>query len=169
MKHPIIPPPNACGVYAIKNEKTGATYVGKSANLRQRMSAWRGVFSGTREARSKLIPFAVMDTDPEDWVFIVLHKCQVEELSHLEERAIAYVKQTNPSGCLNTNSGRVLLPSGAHPSMAPKTEVFNEQGEPMTRAQIATRCGVKPQAIKKRLQKLRAEGVTNLNITDLLK
>ena len=169
MKHPIIPPPNTCGVYAIKNEKTGATYVGKSTNLRQRLSAWRGVFSGTREARSKLIPFAIENTDPEDWVFVVLHECGEGELGHLEERAIAYLKRTNPARCLNTNNGRLLLPSGAHHSMAPKTEVYNEQGEPMTRAQIAARCGVKPQAIKKRLQKLRAEGVTSLNITKLLK
>lgn len=168
MKYRLAPPPDEPGIYAIENETTKKLYVGKAKSLLVRFEAWSKVFRGKAEATSKIFRETVAGTEPADWVFTVLHKCTIEMLDEAENKSIAYVRRTRPDDCLNTIVGRQEVFEKRPAAHMPKSEVYDEDGVPMTRVQIAARLGVTPQAVKKRLWGYRQKGKYEFQITELI-
>lgn len=165
---PMHNPPIVSGIYTLKHKTTGQVYVGQSVNLKRRYFEWKAVFSSKLGATNPLLNGAIQISNPEEWEYSVLIECPPEKLTSTENEVIRRLKEKNPGVCLN---GTTPQPKGEMVERAEGsislTEVIDENGQPMTHAQIAARLGVTKQAVKKRLGVWRKKGKNKFNIMEL--
>lgn len=167
--YPLVGPPSKSGIYILKNKSTGHLYVGQSADLRRRYGEWRSIFSTGFGTTNPALRSAVESTNIEDWEFVVFELCERENLNHIEREVIRKVQAAIGVKCINgigSTPTNIVCPERS-PSVR-LSRVLDEEGKPMSYAQIAARCGVNRESVKKRLSKWRHKGKTEFHITELI-
>lgn len=160
--------PEGCGVYIVRNRTTGQVYVGQSVDLRRRYAEWRATFSSGLGATNRALHGAIEVSNINDWDFVVFELSKKENLNRLEEEVIEKVRAQIGDRCINgTEPKTTRMPSALQASLK-LSQVTDESGVLMTNAQVAARCGVTRQAVKKRLAAWRAKGKYNITIRDLI-
>lgn len=169
LAYPLTGPSSETGLYIIKNRNTGHVYVGQSVDLRRRYQEWRTVFASGLGATNRALEEIIESTNIEDWDFYVFQTCEKHELNRLEDETITKVRAQIGDKCINGTEPKV--PRKVTPALTGNvrlSEVIDEQGAVMTYGQVAARCGVTPQSVKKRLAVWRRKGKTRVPIQDLL-
>lgn len=158
--YPLSSPPRTSGVYLLKNSATGQLYVGQATDLRRRWLEWRSAFTEGIGVKSKTMLDAIKTTQPQDWTYEVLAEVAAADLDRLERHAIARLESKGP---LLLNSllffSRPQRGLGGVSDTA-KSVIMKAGGGRLSYAEAAVLLGVTPQAVKKKLQKMRKIGVT---------
>lgn len=165
--YPLTGPPSAPGIYIIKNKTIKRVYAGQSVDLRRRYLEWRAIFSSRLGATNPTLHEAITTSNIEDWEFVVFELCEVAELNQREQEVISALR-AGEYDCINGTEPKIPRKVTSLEGSTALSEVIDEDGQPMTRAQIAARCGVTAQSVKKRLAAWRRKGKIKIRITDLL-
>lgn len=166
---PMHAPPETSGVYALKHKTTGQIYVGQSVNLRRRYFEWRTVFSSKLGATNQSLHGALQNSKPEEWEFSILAEVTPEKLNETENETIRRLRAAAPGLCLNGTPDRPEgFFSAVEEGSLALSVVTDEQGQQMTYGQVAKRCGVTKQAVKKRLAAWRGKGKNKFTIQELM-
>lgn len=158
--YPLDGPPRLPGVYLLHNKTSGHLYVGQAKNLHRRWLEWRTAFSLKHQIRSAKVYAAAVSTDIADWNFAALIIADPgQDLNVLERRAIDHVQARSPTKVLN------FEPRPRKTGSTPKTKIVDDSDHSITQAVAANLLGVTPQAVKKRLQNMRAKNITKVKVS----
>lgn len=87
-----------CCVYKITNTINGKIYIGQTTNFRKRVSDYRNAH---KKKATQPITKAITEHGPENFTIEILEECAPSELTELENRYIAYYRETSPEMCYN--------------------------------------------------------------------
>ena len=79
-----------CGIYLIKNNKNGLTYIGQSIDIHRRIKRH---FDGSQKGRA-LIDYAIAK-EPQNFSWEILIECTRENLNYYENYYIYYYDSLN--------------------------------------------------------------------------
>jgi hypothetical protein len=151
----IASPPNAPGIYLLRNTVAKTYYIGKTVNLRRRWIEWRGAFANQSNLRNSWFIDAINSTMASDWDFAVVQELDgipAAEWRVYEQRAIKLMRAVPGITLLND-----FEPEGTRVRSTALSSIRDGEQQ-LTITEAARRIGCQPDTLTKRLQKWRKRG-----------
>lgn len=172
--YPLSPIPSHGGVYAIKNNKTGHVYIGRSIDLSRRFNEWKHAMTYRRALKNG--PIAdMLEQDPNlaHWTFTILHHDASATMLDLMNREAVAIERLKGLGdkLLNSQGANDPVAGTGLPIKVSRGVVTltDADGNEISQREGAAILGCRVDTLRQRLTNMhKKKGITEISLVELL-